>query len=221
MSYRVLVLPDTTRMRPELLRKIRDVVNAGAIVVGRKPERSPSLANYPAADAEVRAIAADLWGDLDGAGRTIRRVGKGTVYWGWPLERVLQMERIAEDFDYARPLDGEVAWLHRRIDAVGPAKADTDIYYVANLTDRPQAFDARFRVAGREAEIWHPDTGAIEPAGYTISDDRTIVPLQLAERESAFVVFRRPATAPARRIGRGDLTTLATIEGGWDLAFPE
>src|SRR5206468_5995303 len=32
MSYRVLVLPDTDRMRPELLEKVRDLVNAGATV---------------------------------------------------------------------------------------------------------------------------------------------------------------------------------------------
>ena len=49
MSYRVLVLPQTDAMRPELLRKIRELVAGGAIVVGRKPERSPSLAGYPAA----------------------------------------------------------------------------------------------------------------------------------------------------------------------------
>jgi len=233
MSYRVLVLPDTDRLRPELLRRIRELLNGGAIVVGRKPTSSPSLANYPAADDEVRALAADIWGDLDGAGRSLRRVGKGAVYWGWPLERVLQMERIAKDFDYARPLDCDVAWLHRRVKGVAPAAAsgagaartspdpdDTDIYYVANLTDRPQAFDARFRVAGRQVEIWRADTGAIEPAGYTHTGEQTTVPLRLAERESAFVVFRRPAAAPTRTITRGDLSTLATIGGPWDVAFP-
>jgi hypothetical protein len=220
MSYRVLVLPDTDRMRPELLRKIRELVHGGAIVVGRKPACSPSLANYPAADDEVRALAADIWGDLDGVGRSIRRVGKGVVYWGWPLERVLDMEKLAKDFDDALPLDGDVAWLHRRVTAVAPAATGTDIYYVANLTDRPVAFDARLRVAGREAEIWHPDSGAIEPAGYATAGERTTVPLHLAERESVFVVFRRPAPAPTRTMTRGEATTLATIDGPWDVAFP-
>jgi len=233
MSYRILVLPDTDRMRPELLRKIQELVTGGAIVVGRKPVASPSLANFPKADEEVRALAAEIWGDLDGAGRSIRRVGKGAVYWGWPLERVLQMEKIAKDFDYARPLDCELAWLHRSVKSDPPAPAggtgaarpapdagDTDIYYVANLTDRPQAFDARFRVAGRQVEIWHPDTGRIEPAGYAIDGGLTTVPLRLDERQLVFVVFRRPAAAPARTITRGDLATLATIDGAWDVAFP-
>jgi hypothetical protein len=218
MSYRVLVLPDTDRMRPELLRKIRDLANGGAIIVGRRPTSSPSLANYPAADDEVRAIGADIWGDLDGAGRSIRRVGKGAVYWGWPLERVLEKEKISKDFDYARPLDCDVAWLHRRVQ--GDDSTAADIYYIANLTDRPQAFDARFRVAGRLVEIWRQDTGAIEPAGYVTSGESTTVPLRLAERESAFVVFRRPATASTRTVSRGDFATLATVGGTWAVAFP-
>lgn len=215
MSYRVLVLPQTGRMRPELLRKIRELVLGGAIAVGAKPERSPSLANFPAADAEVRALAAELWGDLDGVSRTIRFVGKGRVIWGWPPADVLTAANIAKDFEYERCLDAEVAWLHRRT-------TDADIYYVANATDTRRSFDARFRVAGREAELWHPDTGAIEPADYTINGDRTVVPLHLAEREAVFVVFRRPAAALSRTSAhRLPETTLATLDGPWELVFPE
>ena len=51
MSYRVLVLPDLTTMRPEVLRKIRDLVKAGATIVGPPPLRSPSRQDYPQCDA--------------------------------------------------------------------------------------------------------------------------------------------------------------------------
>jgi hypothetical protein len=86
-------------------------------------------------------------------------------------------------------------WIHRRA-------GDTDIYFVANRTDRAQDVEARFRVSGKQAELWHPDTGAIEPAGYAIADGRTTVPLHLAERESVFVVFRRAARSPSRTLPR-------------------
>ena len=214
MSYRALVLPPTDRMRPELLKKIRELVNGGAILLGPKPTRSPSLANYPAADVEVRALAADIWGDLDGVSRTIRYVGKGRVVWGWSPAETLAAAKIPKDFDYARGLDADLAWLHRRT-------KDADIYYVANTTDRARDFDARFRVAGREAELFHPDTGATEPADYTITGDRTVVPLRLAERESVFVVFRRVASAPSRRTSHPSTTTVATLDGAWEVAFPE
>jgi alpha-L-rhamnosidase len=212
MSYRALVLPETNRMRPELLRKIRELVLGGAMLIGPKPDRSPSLANYPAADAEVLALASDIWGDLDGVSRTIRSVGKGRVVWGWSPAEALAAAKIPKDFDYAKGLDAEVAWLHRRT-------KDADIYYVANTTDVPREFDARFRVAGREAELWHPDTGAVEPAAYTIGGDRTVVPLRLAERESVFVVFRRPASSNARTTARAVSTVATTLEGAWDVAF--
>ena len=216
MSYRVLVLPETDRMRPELLRKIRELVLGGAIVVGGKPARSPSLMGYPGCDDDVRALADELWGDLDGRSRTVRRAGKGTVIWGWPLDRVMAMQGIAKDFETARGLDADVAWLHRRVEP-----NNTDIYYVANLTDRAQRLEVRFRVAGREPELWRPLTGEIEAASYAGDKERTIVPLQLAPRETLFVVFRRPAAGGTRTMPPADENTLATLTGGWDVAFPE
>ena len=85
MGYRVLVLPASNTMRPAVLRKIKELVEAGATVVGPPPARSPSLENYPAADAEVQRIAAELWGDCDGVNLTEHRFGKGRVIWGRPM----------------------------------------------------------------------------------------------------------------------------------------
>lgn len=61
-SYRVLVLPPVETMRPELLEKIERMVSDGAILLGRPPRRSPSMQNYPAADAEVERMARSMWG---------------------------------------------------------------------------------------------------------------------------------------------------------------
>ncbi len=72
MSYRVLVLPRTETMTPPLLRKISELVAAGATVVGNPPERSPSLVGYPECDAEVRRLAQGLWNRKAGKGRVIR-----------------------------------------------------------------------------------------------------------------------------------------------------
>lgn len=61
MSYRVLALPNRTVMSPAVARKIRDLVQAGATVVGPKPLASPSLQDYPACDEEVKRVASELW----------------------------------------------------------------------------------------------------------------------------------------------------------------
>ena len=152
MSYRVLVLPEIDCMTPRVVRRIRDLVAGGATVVGQKPVRSPSLEGYPAADAEVQSLASEVWGDLDGVTRNRHFYGKGRVVWRLPLADVLVSLKIPKDFESSHALDAEVAWTHRRTEAA-------DIYYVANQTDRPQTIDARFRVAGKAAELWHPDTG--------------------------------------------------------------
>ncbi|MBE2216321.1 MAG: glycoside hydrolase, partial [Opitutaceae bacterium] len=213
MSYRVLVLPEAETMRPEVLAKVRALVEGGATVVGPRPRRSPSLQGYPACDAEVAALAADVWGDLDGVSRTIRRRGRGTVIWGWPLGEVMRMQDLAPDFEASHALDAALAWTHRRA-------PDAEIYFVANLTDRPQDLVARFRVSGREAEIARPDDGTIAPAGYTITGERTVVPLALGPRDAVFVLFRRAAAQPARTIAAPRIETLANLDGRWTVRFP-
>jgi hypothetical protein len=213
MSYRVLVLPEIDRMTLPVLRKIRDLVAGGATVVGPKAAKSPSLAGYPDAESELQSLAAEVWGDLDGVIRNKRFYGKGMVVWGLPLSSVLASLTVPKDLEYSRGLDADMPWIHRRA-------GETDLYFVANRTDRAQDLEARFRVSGKEAEIWHPDTGAIEPAEYAIANGRTTVPLHLAERESVFVVFRRAATATSRTLPHPANTVLATVSGPWTVTFP-
>jgi hypothetical protein len=213
MSYRVLLLPEIDRMTLPVLRKIHDLVAAGATVVGPKPLKSPSLAGYPAADSELQSLAADLWGDTDGIAVTRHTFGKGSVICGLPLARVLASLRIPHDFDCTRSLDSDLSWIHRRSN-------EADIYFVANRTDRPQDLAARFRVNGKVAELWHPDSGAVEQADYIIADGRTTVPLHLAEHESLFVVFRSPTTASSRSLPRTAGATISVLSGPWDVSFP-
>lgn len=70
-SYRLLVLPETGTMTPQLLRKVRELVRAGATVVGAPPQKSPSLVGFPRCDEEVRALTAELWNE-----------GRHRVIWG-------------------------------------------------------------------------------------------------------------------------------------------
>src|SRR5450759_2733162 len=65
-QYRIMVLPKLETMRPELLTKIKQLVENGAVVLGPAPKRSPSLQNQPIADQKVQEMASELWGDVDG-----------------------------------------------------------------------------------------------------------------------------------------------------------
>jgi hypothetical protein len=85
-SYRIMVLPQVQTMTPALLAKIRDLVKAGATVVGNPPVKSPSLSGYPACDAEVQKLAQELWGGMDAPRTATKRAyGKGVIHWGGEL----------------------------------------------------------------------------------------------------------------------------------------
>ena len=214
MSYGVLVLPDDVdRLTPAVARKVRDLVAAGAVVVGPRPRGTPSLSGYPAADDEVRAVASDVWGGVDGKSITRHAYGKGRVYWGPSMADVLAAEKVGPDFEHNSPhLDTTLVWIHRRL-------GDGDVYFVGNQKDRTEDVITRFRVDGREAELWHPDTGAIEPASYAIEGGRTTVPLRLEAYGSVFVVFRRAAPSPSRELPRDTRAVLATLGEAWTVRF--
>jgi hypothetical protein len=181
MSYRLLVLPPTQTMTPALLRRIKELVEAGATVVGAPPVKSPSLADYPRCDAEVKELAEQLWGDADGKAVTEHRRGRGRVVSGKTPEEVLAAMGLSPDFTSGTHL----RYTHR-------ARGDTDIYFVAN--PRPQDVETvcRFRVSGKSPELWWPETGRVEPAAaYEEAGGRVTLPLRLGPSESVFVLFRR------------------------------
>jgi hypothetical protein len=102
MSYRVLVLPEVETMTPRLLRKVSELVKAGATVVGPAPLRAPGLSDYPRCDGEVQELARELWSG--GAGEGAAPFGRGRVI--WPLET--KQEQVALEVP-ARL--GSAAWI--------------------------------------------------------------------------------------------------------------
>jgi hypothetical protein len=212
VRYRVLVLPQIDRMTLPVLRKIAELVRAGATVVGPRPVRSPSLVGGLEAEREHAALAEEVWGDLDGVDRTRRPYGAGTVVWGQSLSTVLSQAGIMPDVELARPLDGEIAWIHRRT-------ADTDLYYVTTSAARAAEGGVCFCVAGREPEIWRPESGRIEEASYSVDSIRTRVRLPMTEHDAFFVVFRRAMEGESRVVPAVTRTTLATLDGPWRIAF--
>lgn len=192
MSYRVLILPATDVMTPRVAQKIKHLVAAGATIIGPKPTRSPTLSDYPACDQRVRQIADEVWGNCNGKDVTEHAYGKGRVVWGQPLEQVFGELKLPPDFASDAPPNSPVAYIHRTVDGA-------DVYFVSNQAAVSRLVECTFRVAGRRPELWHPDTGLVEPAAiYSATDDgRTRVPLTLDPAGSVFVVFRVSAAAGA------------------------
>jgi len=212
MSYSVLVLPNTDKMTLHVLQKIHDLVEAGATVTGKRPEGMPGLSDNNH-ELKFRELADDLWRDIDGRSRTLNYFGKGKVIWGMPLTDILAMNGSEKDVESYAPPDADISWIHRRT-------SGTDIYFVVNKSDRNLSSEIKFNVAGKEPEIWDPMTGEIVPSGYTSEKNGIVVPLQLSERQSVFVVFRKPLSVPSRLAGTVNLLTLDSLRGSWNITFP-
>jgi len=207
MSYRLIALdPRAAQMSVPVLRALSDLVKAGASVVGDKPSNTPSLADDP---AEFKRLADAIWGAGDGP----HAFGKGKALPKTAIADALKTLGIRADFTVSNPQgDADVLFVHR-------ATSDADIYYVDNRKDQAESLTATFRVVGREAELWHADTGASEPAAYTIAGDQTAVPLSLQPYETVFVVFRKAGQASGRVITAPNESPLVSIAGPWSVSF--
>jgi len=188
MSYRLLVLPESKFMTPQVASKVAELSTLGVAVVGPKPSASPSLVGYPEADAAVRRIAGRSW-------------GMGVV----PVRTALAKLKLQPDFEWKSSAGvAKLAYIHRKV-------GSSDVYFVSNQSYGPAEVEATFRISGRLPELWHADTGSIEPApAYRKTADRTTVSLRFEPAESVFVVFRSAAPkAHVERVVRVDSKSAA------------
>jgi hypothetical protein len=226
-SYRMLVLPELKTMCPELLAKLKQLVADGGVILGPRPERSPSYQDYPHADERVRDMAGQLWGDADNTQPRSVCFGKGRILSGMDMPEALAAIHCLPDC--ALEADLPVVYCHRRL-------SDMDIYFLANQSSEKVAFSPVFRVSGCQPELWNPATGTCRTLNvYEENGETTAVPLELEPLESAFVVFRTVKdsmdTGMAKRAemqqslsGSGSTNypepqTITVLSGPWTLTF--
>ena len=197
MSYRVLVLPDRTTMTPAVARKVRELIGAGAVIIGPKPKASPSLQDFPDCDTEVRRIADDLW-------------DSGKVIAGKPVTQVLADLKVSSDFGVDAM---NFLWIHRRI-------GETDAYFVSNQGASERIARCSFRVSGRQPELWDAATGETRDArAFTSENGVTTVPIHFDPSGSVFVIFRRPAAAAVGGKNWDEFAPAKEISGAWTVRF--
>lgn len=236
--YKAMPMPQVQTMTPELLGRIKELVEAGATVLGKRPVKSPSLATFPECDNEVTRLADELWGKNAGAtGTGEHRVGKGRVVWGSTPEQVLAGMEVPPDFACSQDAKQKLNYTHRQT-------ADgRDIYFVVNKQAAFLQASGSFRVAGKQPELYWPQSGRIEPMiFFEERDGVTTIPLSLNANESVFVVFRQsdevhgrivsierdgeklwPKTAVTMEAADADDSFMmaAWVRGGSNLVLPE
>ena len=220
VSYEVVVLPERPDIPLAVLEKLEKLVRDGATLLGPKPSRDTSLADYPRCDERVKAIAERLWGPGDGRQTRERSYGKGRVASDRDAVReVLRQRGIGPDFAYSylgKPAD--LDYIHRRT-------IDADIYFVSNTQMEYAEAECTFRVAApRQPQFWHPDTGDIEPcSAFERVTGGIKLKLRLPPAGSIFVVFSGPvgeATTTSPPADNNSPAASLEITGPWEVRFP-
>lgn len=208
MSYRMLVLPEESTISLPIMRKLKELVEAGATVVGMPPRASASWNNHAAADAEVQSLAAWVWSGEKRAGSRV--MADKTA------REVLLGDGVPPDFEYSGgDKDTAMDYIHRQVDA-------TDLYFVANRSKKAETLRLTFRVTGRAPELWNPMTGERRFAdAYQEREGRTTLPLEFSPCGSWFVVFRTPASAHPARAEKNNANYVSrhTLSGDWTVNF--
>jgi hypothetical protein len=194
--YKMLALPETTWMTPELINKINELVTAGAIVAGSKPAKSPSLRGYPGCDAKVAALADEIWDESGG------NIARGKVIANRTVKDIL--EELSPSPDFSGGKTGfDLTFIHRTV-----AADSLDIYFVANPRNIGRREECRFRITGRRPQLWNPKTGKIEEACVWKEEagGTTLLPISFEPEGSVFVVFGNDAQpAVAEHLVKSDV----------------
>ena len=172
-KYQALVLPSTPWMTPETLVKIEELANDGAIILGTKPQKSPSLQHYPECDESVVQRANELWNTGQ-----IKEI---------PIVAALKNGALLPDFSIEQGSSESIDYIHRKTE-------DADIYFVVNSRKESRELACRFRISGKQPELWDAETGEITMAAVwqDNGDGTTTVSIPFESEGSVFIVFRKP-----------------------------
>ncbi len=211
MSYRVLILPQNQRMTLAALQKIASLVQSGATIVGPPPTSLAGLPIHPDDQKQFNDLVTQLWGGQTSGSSDRKVVSDKTA------DQVLQAQGVGADFEFdGLSPHGEVAWIHRNT-------ADEDWYYVTSRWFSPEKLNCKFRLTGKQPELWDPVTGEMrEATAFQQQNGQTIVPLEFDRCGSVFVVFRKPIAPGAGGTTASNYLTvhpLGKLEGPWTVGF--
>ncbi|TSJ40492.1 glycosyl hydrolase [Mucilaginibacter corticis] len=208
----------STAMSLPVIKKLKELIMMGATVVGAPPGMSAELKNYPECDTEVKKIAAEIWGNLDGKTRTERKLGKGRIIWGKTPKEILLADGVSPDFSFTGQTENsdQFDYIHR-------TSGNAEIYFVINRTNQHQTRSFTFRVSGKQPEIWDAVSGkSITAKSFEQTNGATTLPLEMDAFSSYFVVFRKPIAVNAKGASEKNFPQLAEfekLEGSWTAAF--
>jgi len=205
IRYRALILPGCIRIPLATYLKIEEFARNGGIVIasGTLPSKAPGMLQSEKDSPRVRQISQALFRNGDGRGYFVQDAKR---------LRAMLVAHLRPDLVFESQT-GELGFVHRSL-------ANSEIYFVANTSNRQLTGSAKFRVKKRNLQFWDLFSGEISAAG-----SNTNVRLTLEPYESRVLVFSddpmplQETIAPTAE--DRDANPLATdLQGNWSVTFP-
>ena len=216
VEYQVLVLPDHKVLSLAVLEKVEELLQNGATILGYKPEKAISRVGGREAQNRFANLSTNIWG-TETSEKGEKQYGKGTVVWGMTARDYLLSKEIPSDFEVSeKDSKTDFDYIHYVMD-------ENDVYFVSNQTSEKQKINARFRVSGKQPELWDALSGEIKEANAFVQiKGQTTVPLHLEPYGSVMVVFSNKI--PKTQNGKAqqnypDFEMLTEVRGQWTVNF--
>jgi hypothetical protein len=177
--FSLLILHNSTRMEFSTLKRIAELVNAGAVVYGPKPLEMLSVTDIKNNTTAFKKLSGEVWGNS-----TQNSYGKGKIICGKPLADVIMQLNVIPDLITSTENPKEVMYIHKKLE-------DMDIYFVFNQQNRELNREILFRIKDKTPEIWNPENGVVtKPAIYSMEKNQTRIPVKFKPYESKIFVFK-------------------------------
>lgn len=194
-TYNLLVLHESAKeMTLSTLKRLNELVMAGAKVTGTKPEKSPSLADNA---EDFNTLLEKIWSSEN-------------VFDDKP-EDVLKSLGIMPDM-HIEQSEEEVLYVHRNLGGM-------DLYWLDSRSEEENKTELSFRITGKAPKIWHPQSGEVLDISWRVEDGRTIIPLDFAPWEAFFIVFEEGSNETNHKVPEPIKTDLLSVSGPWNLTF--
>jgi len=194
MQYKVMFVSSKTNYKIETLRKLKELVEAGATISVRKENQFYfSRIGGEKAEQEWNNLFAEIFRD---GSKQIVEMGKGKIFIGYGDREVLDKMNILPriKFELANSAAGSLKWRSREF------KDSTSWFYLINSKLETLEGNVSFRVSGKDVFFWYPESGStIRVPVYEDDGTYTKVMMSLKEAESVFVVFK-DKTNPNRAV---------------------
>lgn len=172
-EFQFLVVKDKY-LNIETMRKIEELVLAGAVVFMEKPFGTLSLYEFDANNKELIDIAERIWN----TGCEIIKYGKGKILTSSSvLKSVYRPDVKMENIN-------RILYSHKSIDG-------KDVYFIVNK-DNDKGLDAKisFRTIGKIPYLWDPMDGSVNKlVSYHVDKEYTNISLYLRAKQAVFIVF--------------------------------